>query len=194
MRVRVAVCLLGLGAAAAGCQLVATGTHNLLYDLKLCTDQSAEHVHDCQLAKKIWTDIVASCPEGTYSKDYAQGFKDGFVDYIEGGGSGDPPPFPPAHYRCSAYHTFEGHKAVDDWFGGWRHGAAMAKQTGRRELVMTPVVIAPPDAGHIEPPGVPVPPGLPGPVIGPPMPTVLPPGSMAPPAPPEQLGPPTQKK
>lgn len=150
-----------------------------------------EHFHNLQLAKQMWNDIVANCPEGTYSKDYARGFKDGFVGYIEGGGSGDPPPVPPEDYRCSVNHTVEGRKAVDDWFGGWRHGSSIAKQTGRRELSMTPVVMAPPDAAHLDPPGVPlppgmpVPPGLPGPIVGPPVPSILPPGNnMAPPAPP----------
>src|SRR5262249_8215357 len=63
------------------------------------------------------------------------------------------PPVPPGRYRRKRYMTPEGCAAVEDWFAGFRHGAATAMASGLRNLVVIPVqcppVFGPDDGGPI---------------------------------------------
>src|SRR5262249_39466700 len=90
-----------------------------------------------------------------YSPDFQQGFLCGFADYLYAGGTGNPPPLPPRGYWKSEYETPEGRQAVQDWFEGFRTGAARARASGYRELVTVPISALPP------PPPLPPPPLLP---------------------------------
>jgi hypothetical protein len=72
------------------------------------------------------------------SKDYAEGFKDGFIDYLQFGGSGQPPYAPPKRYWGPNYRTPEGYRAIEDWFAGFRHGVTAAKESGYRPWVTLP--------------------------------------------------------
>jgi hypothetical protein len=62
-------------------------------------------------------------------------------------------PVPPERYRRKKYMTPEGCAAVEDWFAGFRHGAATAMQSGLRNLVVIPVqcppVFGPDDGGPL---------------------------------------------
>src|SRR5207253_39443 len=49
-----------------------------------------------------------------------------------------PPPLPPACYRAVRYQTPEGYRAIEDWFGGFRHGVAAAREGGYRDYVTGP--------------------------------------------------------
>ncbi|MBY0457857.1 MAG: hypothetical protein K2V38_11000, partial [Gemmataceae bacterium] len=40
-----------------------------------------------------------ACRPGPHSEHYADGFREGFVDYVEAGGAGGPPYLPPFRYR-----------------------------------------------------------------------------------------------
>jgi hypothetical protein len=60
------------------------------------------------------------------------------------------PPVPPNQYRRKRYMTPEGVAAVEDWYAGFRHGAATAMASGLRNLVVIPVQCPPkfgPDDG-----------------------------------------------
>src|SRR5262245_28925346 len=60
------------------------------------------------------------------------------------------PPVPPNRYRRKRYMTPEGVAAVEDWYAGFRHGAATAMASGLRNLVVIPVQCPPkfgPDDG-----------------------------------------------
>jgi hypothetical protein len=63
------------------------------------------------------------------------------------------PPVPPERYRRKRYMTPEGCAAVEDWFAGFRHGAATAMASGLRNLVVIPVqcppVFGPDDGGPL---------------------------------------------
>lgn len=74
-----------------------------------------------------------------FSVDHACGFVDGFVDYLEGGGTGEPPPLPPRRYWTASYQTTCGVTGALDWFRGYAHGASVAQGSGYRELVTVPV-------------------------------------------------------
>ena len=76
--------------------------------------------------------------EACQSQDYADGFEDGYVDYLFAGGNGQPPPLPPRKYWGRRYQSEWGRRAALDWFAGFRDGAADAKSSGYRELVTVP--------------------------------------------------------
>ncbi|TWU25779.1 hypothetical protein [Bythopirellula polymerisocia] len=71
---------------------------------------------------------------GTQSPcDFEAGFKDGFVDYVNFGGNGEPPPVPPRKYWNLAYRIPAGEPSAADWFAGFRYGARVAREEGYRE-------------------------------------------------------------
>jgi hypothetical protein len=90
-------------------------------------------------ARKAWRDIVASSPAKEFSSAYGDGFCNGFVDYVRRGGTGEPPAIPPMCYRYPVLRTPEQQQAIDDWFAGFRHGSAVAREQGWREGVVIPI-------------------------------------------------------
>ena len=70
-----------------------------------------------------------------FSADEECGFLDGFVDYLDAGGTGNPPPLPPRRYWRTEHENPNGYRAVQDWYRGYAHGAAAAQASGYRELV-----------------------------------------------------------
>jgi hypothetical protein len=74
-----------------------------------------------------------------FSKPFYEGFLEGFIDYVEAGGTGEPPYLPPFRYRLSEHRTTEGHAAIQDWYAGFRQGAAAARASGLRELNCVPL-------------------------------------------------------
>jgi hypothetical protein len=128
-----ALCILTLG-----CQLANNAAHNLSYEAKLSTAAALEHCTYEKLARASWDKVQQTEDGEKLPKEYAQGFKDGFVDYLQFGGSGQPPYVPPKQYWGPYFRTPKGHQAVDDWYVGFRHGAAVAQQTGYREWATLP--------------------------------------------------------
>ena len=74
-----------------------------------------------------------------FTVDHKLGFVDGFVDYLEAGGMGHPPPLPPRRYWKAKYQTPDGYRATEDWFRGYHHGTMSARASGYRQLVTVPV-------------------------------------------------------
>lgn len=68
------------------------------------------------------------------SPDYVAGFRDGFVDYVYAGGTGEPPPVPPRRYWNVGLRSPGGKARANDWFAGFRHGARSAHDGGYREM------------------------------------------------------------
>jgi hypothetical protein len=88
-----------------------------------------------QAAEKAWQEV---CAEGvTYSKDYQKGFKEGFADYLQYGGNGEPPSIPPRCYWNDD--SVPGRNAAHDWSAGFRHGSTAAMRSGLRELIVVPL-------------------------------------------------------
>ena len=110
------------------------------------TAECRRTVRDCRRAKEAWQEAQAACPDQAFSKDYAEGFLAGFRDYLDAGGNGQPPGAPPFRYWLARYETPEGHQAVEDWYAGFRHGAAAARASGYRELNVIPLSCPPVDA------------------------------------------------
>lgn len=68
-----------------------------------------------------------------HHRDFEAGFKDGFVDYVYAGGSGEPPPIPPRRLWNVEQRNPRGHQAATEWFAGYRLGADLAGEAGYRE-------------------------------------------------------------
>jgi hypothetical protein len=133
-----AVLVLGLCALVSGCNLVLNATHNVAAEMHDHLDCYAGSVQHKRLARQVWQDVRAQNSGVWYSRDYANGFKEGFVDYLAGGGDGEPPAVPPSKYWKSTYETLEGHQAIEDWFAGFRHGVQAVVEGGYRRWVVMP--------------------------------------------------------
>jgi hypothetical protein len=91
-----------------------------------------------RLAQEAWEEVCQR--EGdAFSPDFAQGYRDGFIDYLNFGGKGDVPPRPPHYYWSPQYETPPGRQAVEDWYAGFRRGAGDAIASGMRETIILPL-------------------------------------------------------
>ena len=105
-----------------------------------------DYVHNCRfqrelgrLADQAWREAASAHPDTTYSLAYMQGFHDGFVDYIDSNGSGEPHAVPPKHYRHPVLRTPQQQNEIEDWFVGFRHGAHVALDSRWRLQVVVPI-------------------------------------------------------
>jgi hypothetical protein len=145
-----------------------------------------------RLARQAWKAACRANAGEAYSTDFGEGFRDGFADYLEEGGNGQPPAVPPFRYRLARYQTPEGYRAIEDWYAGFRAGAEAAHDSGLREVFVLPLSAPPinavqgrPGAGGILPPAEPAP-DLPPPHVVEPIP---PPDAAEPADPPSQVSP-----
>ena len=74
-----------------------------------------------------------------FSVDYQLGFIDGFVDFLEAGGTGNPSPLPPRRYWKAKYQNPVGYQCTQDWFLGFQHGARAAQSSNYRLFVTVPL-------------------------------------------------------
>jgi hypothetical protein len=114
--------------------------YNMTFDPTSHFDDRIEVLRNRQLARLAW-ERVESAPDahGPYSRDYERGFVKGFEDYVYAGGTGEPPPVPPFPYWGIYHQTPSGHRAIEDWYAGFRHGARAARESGYREQVEVPL-------------------------------------------------------
>jgi hypothetical protein len=84
-------------------------------------------------AADAWRIERTACPEAAASDHYAEGFRDGFVDYLYAGGDGAPPPIPPRKFWNMAWRGPTGQAAAQQWFAGFRRGAQVAQDGGYRQ-------------------------------------------------------------
>jgi len=170
-----------LGLYLAGCCLVSPGCGPIFNEVRTLVCEPAEYSRridnatDCKrnkiAAEAAWADYQACHLENEYSYDFTLGFLEGFADYLYAGGTGMPPPIPYRTYWRPEFESVEGHAAIKDWFTGFKEGAAVARQSKLRNLVVVPASTALPPV--IPPPPPPSPPSsmlLPGTVLQPPAP------------------------
>jgi hypothetical protein len=181
MRIKPALLLCAVCALPTGCNLVISATHNLANELVMCTDDTISTTHDWRTADSAWEQFRKSYPDSDYSRDFADGFKSGVLDYLEAANPA-PPPLPPRCYWRSRYRTPEGHQAVTDWYTGHQEGVAYAQRVGyRRSTIVgtgSPDAMVPPpyhawppadglSTNYSQPTFVVPPPGPPQPIRGP---------------------------
>lgn len=180
MRWKAVLCVGGL-APLTGCNLAYYAGHNL-------TNESISRVDEQRLAHRLraeakaaWWEVCRQHSGRTLSSEFAEGFVEGYADYLEHGGTPRPPAVPPPRFRRSGYLSPEGHVLVKDYLAGFQYGAEVACATGRRQFLTVPVLVsedkpeqplsitkipAPPETpSELMPPPLPIPtaPGLPDP-------------------------------
>ncbi len=139
MRRHLCLFVVGLCACGQGCNLVVNMSRNAVFEATRNGSAVMEEIRDNEAANAAWVDFQNGNSAVAYSTDFARGFKQGYVDYLYSGGTGNPPPTPPVRYWKSSYQTPEGHLAAQDWFAGFKQGVAAAKQAGNRELTIVPL-------------------------------------------------------
>lgn len=107
-----------------GCQSMYTGLGigNYWNESKLRHRNSAA-------AKYAWNSRFNSYLNQPNIRDFARGFKAGYVDVADGG-TGCVPIFPPREYWGWKYQSCEGQGRVAAWFAGYPHGARAAEEDG----------------------------------------------------------------
>jgi hypothetical protein len=84
----------------------------------------------------------AVCPQldlpDVLEAEYGLGFRDGFVDYVHLGGTGNPPPVPPRKFWNVESRVTDVRTAAEQWCAGYRHGAKVARDGGYRDLALLP--------------------------------------------------------
>jgi hypothetical protein len=182
MRSKLILGMTGLCLFAAGCRLAGDITDNLVFSTCLVSDECRAKIYYRHLAGAAWADLRAADPSHAYSADFANGFKEGFADYLDAGEHGGQRPLPPLKYWKIRYQNPEGHLAIEAWFAGFQTGAAVAKNSGYRDFVILPV-------GHSVPPPLgsaapgPVGSTLGAPVLTPPLPSCAPAAALGTPVP-----------
>jgi hypothetical protein len=146
MRTKLILCM-GAILASQGCSPLAHVARTMIgepaeYPRRI--DDAADDFADRKMAEIAWDKLQEQEPGCEYSNDFRLGFLDGYADYLYAGGKGNPPPVPPRWYWRAENETFDGHAAINDWFEGFRRGAAAAKASGYRELVTLPFSSPPP--------------------------------------------------
>jgi hypothetical protein len=181
MRVRLALCCAVLGLSPAGCSVIGSGAYVLAYKASHAASDLREEHRNRKWAEQAWADFRRADPN-LYSADFERGFKEGFADLLYHGGSGEPPLLPPPRYRKARYQNEAGYRAIEDWFAGFRLGAAEARDGGYRRWVVGPtsmLAASGPAPGILkEPPPEPTPsprqPDRPQEPLPPPRPALLP--------------------
>src|SRR5579871_719009 len=152
MRREAAFIVLLLCPLSGGCaDLFHISTRNLLYEAHLEQDSQIELLYFRHLAKQAWGDLQQNCPGQHHSPDYACGFCDGYVDYLYAGGNGEPPALLPKRYLRFREQRNHGCQGLMDWYAGFRHGAAVAHDSGIRKSLV--IALPPPPAPPPPPPG-----------------------------------------
>lgn len=137
MRAKALLCIIGLGLLGSGCSVVSTATRVVSARVKETIDDCLERRRNEEWAEAAWQEVCLAYGGGAFSEDHAQGFKAGFTEHLYRG-TIQPPPLPPASYRCVRYQTPEGYRAIEAWFAGFRHGVSVAQAQGYRDCVTGP--------------------------------------------------------
>jgi hypothetical protein len=80
-------------------------------------------------AKHAWDSRFDCYANQLHIRDFAKGFKAGYMDVADGG-TGCVPTFPPREYWGWKYQSCVGQARVAAWFAGYPHGARAAEEDG----------------------------------------------------------------
>lgn len=137
MRVRMTLWLIGLVLTNTGCSVVADAVHTTSSRTRQSISDAYERHRNKQWAAAAWDDVRKADPAVPASGDFADGFRDGFAEYLYRG-STEPPPLPPGRYRTVHSQSSAGYHAAEAWFAGYRRGIAEGQARGAREWVVGP--------------------------------------------------------
>jgi hypothetical protein len=143
MRPAHALWLLGLSIALSGCALVEDASRNIHVACATPREERQEKARNQEWAEEAWQTVCKDAGASGHSPDFAQGFKDGFAEYLFRGGNGELPLAAPLRYRDVGYQNPQGYQAIQDWFEGYRLGSARAHDSGARKWITGPSPLHP---------------------------------------------------
>ena len=126
--------------AVSGCGLFTNAAHNFVNEPIQCLNNAALTKATRSWGKDACVVYMSSHPECTNSKSFAEGFVDGYSDYLDNGGNGSSPAVPPLAYRRNKYLTQEGQQAILDYMSGFAVGTTEARASGIRNSLTVNVV------------------------------------------------------
>jgi hypothetical protein len=129
----------GLAVHPVACQIVESTVQNAINEPVTDFDLYRFHRRTRALATQAW-ESFAIANAHCVSPDYRDGFIDGYADYLEFGGNGEPIAEPPKRYQRIGYQTPSGIRAVAEYYDGFTQGIGAAKASGQRELLVIPVL------------------------------------------------------
>ena len=141
-----ALLLAGCLPPLSGCLLAEHTSRNLFNEPTELLDNKKITHRLRQDARTVWGQVCHQYPARTFSADFVEGFTSGYVDYLESGGTAQPPAVPPIRYRRSRYMSVEGHALIQDYFCGFKYGCDVAAASGKRDLITVPILLPEPPA------------------------------------------------
>ena len=141
-----ALLLAGCLPPLSGCLLAEHTSRNLFNEPTELLDNKKIAHRLRQEARTVWGQVCHQYPARTFSTDFVEGFTSGYVDYLESGGTAQPPAVPPIRYRRSRYMSVEGHAQIQDYFCGFKYGCDVAAASGKRDLITVPILLPEPPA------------------------------------------------
>jgi hypothetical protein len=194
MRIARLALAVGLVAAQAGCNMYLNFARNLINEPAQTLDNVEVQHRAKKYAVDAWRDFQKHYPGQEFSDDYAQGYKDGFADFLVHGYTNQVPAEPPVRFRRNRNFNPEGRQGAEEYFAAFAEGSEAARASGLRNYLVVPVVVPPPPPAYYTPPPRNLgygPAGWDGSAETLPAPTALPPGVPAStPAPREEVLPP----
>lgn len=175
--------LAGLALLAAGCTVASDAVYTVTARTHQAFNDARERHRDHQLAAAAWDQFRQANPDAPASKDFADGFRDGYAEHLYRGVV-RPPTLAPSRYRSVKYQSPAGYQAAEEWMAGFARGIDAAKASGWRTYITGPLLGRGPET-------VPVPPA---PVPDPHTPVPIPPVPAPEGAVPVPLPPPTPEK
>ncbi len=137
MRTGAVLCVAACCALGSGCSLPVDVESNVGVPGCVCVEGTQDSLCGRKIADEAWEATRAAHPDLTCSADYARGFKEGFAEHLPDAGTEESPPgvaterrYPPPEDRAGA-----------DWAAGFRHGAAVARQSKCSRFVTVLVVL-----------------------------------------------------
>lgn len=122
-----------------GCSMYAAIAKNTVEVPTIMTDECMIEQRSKLQACAAWREVVAKSGDEHFSAAYQDGFIEGYSDYLVRGGKGEPPPVPPLRYLLMHDQNPQGREKQEQWFAGFRHGAALAMRSGLREYITVPL-------------------------------------------------------
>lgn len=137
--------LLGLTVLGPGCAPFVDTARTMIFEpVHYCEsfDRIKTHCRHKRFAEASLEDYMHVHDPEAPSPDFACGYVDGFTRYLDKGGAGNPPPVPPRQYWRVDNRGPQGRRGAEEWFAGFRAGAAAAMASGLRQVETVPASVA----------------------------------------------------
>ena len=103
-----------------------------------CVDDNTMGARNYMLARQAWHRWHWCYADVSCCSHFARGFRDGYVDAINGVPECQPV-LPPRKYWGACYQSTNGHCEINSWYNGYSHGHLAATKDGLAEMGRIPI-------------------------------------------------------